>query len=645
MLLVTMVRALNNSPIAIMLTKEQPSPEALNVFPTSTPGVSTRVTGITNRAQKYSVNQYDVEVILAFIQSREIAIPEIQRPFVWDASKVRDLMDSLYKGFPIGYLIAWKNPNVRLKDGSLSEGKRVLIDGQQRVTALTVAILGQRVVDQEYRRVQINIAFNPIKEQFEVQNPAILKDSSWLPNIAELFRSDLDIFKVVGDYCAKNPAIAQQEVFNRVQRLQQIKNKQLGLIELDADLDIETVTEIFIRINSKGTVLSQADFAMSKIAANEANHGSHLRKCIDYFCHLSIAPEFHEQIRDRDSEFAATPDFQRMAWLRHENDHLYDPGYSDVLRVAFTSEFERGKLSDLVSLLSGRNFEAKTFEERIAEQSFARLHQGVQNFSNETNFKRFVMILRAAGFADASLIRSQNAVNFAYILFLKLRANNVAPDKIESAVPRWFVMSILTGRYSGSPESSFDFDIKQIAKRSIDDVLRDREAADLSEAFWSASLVQDLQTSVASNPNFLVFLAAQIRSGDKGFLSKEISVHDLVTHKGDIHHIFPKDYLKKNGLGKAAYNQVGNYAYMQSEINIRLGNRPPKEYFEGLQEQCAGGQLKYGSINTIEVLTDNLRMNAVPQSILNYDVNNYEMFLSERRQLMARKIRDYYFSL
>jgi len=600
---------------------------------------------MTSPSQKYSVNQYHIEVILAWIQSREIAIPEIQRPFVWDASAVRDLMDSLYQGFPIGYLIAWKNPNVRLKDGTVSEGKKVLIDGQQRVTALTAAILGQRVVDKEYRRVRINIAFNPIKEQFEVQNPAILKDSSWIPDIAELFRTDLDIFKLVGDYCAKNTGISQQEVFNRVQRLQQVKGKQIGLIELDADLDIETVTEIFVRINSKGVMLSQADFAMSKIAANEEYQGSHLRKCIDYFCHLAIAPEFYEQIRDRDPEFAATPDFQRMAWLRHENDDLYDPGYSDVLRVSFTSEFQRGKLSDLVSLLSGRNFETKTFEEQIAEQSFARLRQGVENFSNETNFKRFIMILRAAGFVDSSLIRSQNAVNFAYILFLKLRAAGVPPQKIESAVPRWFVMSILTGRYSGSPESSFDFDIKQVATRSIDDVLHDHEAAELSEAFWSASLVQDLQTSVASNPNFLVFLAGQIRSGDKGFLSKEISVHDLVTHKGDIHHIFPKEYLKKNGLGKADYNQVANYAYMQSEINIRIGNRAPKEYFAGLREQCAGGQLKFGSINSTEVLSANLRMNAVPESIFNYDLNEYETFLSERRRLMAAKMREYYFSL
>lgn len=129
-------------------------------------------------AQKYSVNQHLIETLLSWVKSGEIAIPEIQRPFVWDATKVRDLMDSLYQGFPVGYIIAWRNPTVKLKDGSLAEGKKVLIDGQQRVTALTAAIAGQQVVNQDYQQVRIRIAFHPIEERFEVSNPAIEKDKN-----------------------------------------------------------------------------------------------------------------------------------------------------------------------------------------------------------------------------------------------------------------------------------------------------------------------------------------------------------------------------------------------------------------------------------------------------------------------------------
>ena len=148
------------------------------------------------------------------------------------------------------------------------------------------------------------------------------------------------------------------------------------MIELAEDLDIETVTEIFIRVNSAGAELSQADFAMSKIAANETYGGNMLRKAIDYFCHLAVAPDFLARIEKGDKAFAASEFFPQMRWLKDVNDDIYDPTYTDMLRVAFTSEFGRGKLQDLVALLSGRNFETKQYEEAIAEESFARLKTG-----------------------------------------------------------------------------------------------------------------------------------------------------------------------------------------------------------------------------------------------------------------------------
>ena len=331
--------------------------------------------------QKYSVNQHLIETLLTWVKSGEIAIPEIQRPFVWDSSKVRDLMDSLYQGFPVGYVIAWRNPNVRLKDGTLSEGKKILIDGQQRVTALTAALLGEYVIDKTYQRVKIKIAFNPILEKFEVQNPAILKDSSWIPNIAEAVSGEISILKLVRNYLAVNPEVDEDLVERAFTNLINIPKKQIGIIELSHDLDIETVTEIFIRINSKGVVLSQADFAMSKIASNTEYQGNVLRKAIDYFCHLAISPEFYKHIVDNDPDFAKTDFFAKMQWLKSENEDLYDPEYTDLIRVAFTSQFNRGRLSDLVSLLSGRNFETRSFEDSIAEQSFEKLKQGVFNFS------------------------------------------------------------------------------------------------------------------------------------------------------------------------------------------------------------------------------------------------------------------------
>lgn len=594
------------------------------------------------KTQKYAVNQYLIESVLSKVREGEIAIPEIQRPFVWDASQVRDLLDSLYQGFPVGYLIAWRNPDVKLKDGTTASGKMILIDGQQRITALTAAVLGQPVVNKEYRKVRISIAFHPIEERFEVSNPAITKDAAWISDVSALVGGEVDLFDAVEKYLADNPSADKSKVKDNLRNLADIAKKQIGLIELSHDLDIETVTEIFIRINSKGTVLSQADFVMSKIAADLRYGGQQLRKCIDYFCHLAVAPEFYGFIKENDTEFAATAYFQKMAWLRNENNDIYDPSYNDLLRVAFTSEFGRGKLSDLVSLLSGRNFETKNYEETIAEASFAKLNEGVLDFINESHFKRFVMIIKSAGFITSAMIRTQGALNFAYTVYLRLRAQGVHDGQIESLVRRWFVMSVLTGRYSGAAETQFDQDIRQIAAGDFTDILTKVEQAELSPAFWEVGLVQQFETSGTSSPFFWVFVAAQVRANDKGLLSKDITVRELNSHLGDIHHIFPRDLLKKAGLTRSQYNQIANYAYTQEEINIKVGNKPPRSYFADIQAQCSGGHLKYGAIADMNTLCANLAANCVPEEIMDMDVEQFEDFLKRRRELMANKVRGYY---
>lgn len=592
--------------------------------------------------QKYSVNPQPIETILAWVKSGDIAIPEIQRPFVWDSSKVRDLIDSLYQGYPVGYIISWRNPNVRLKDGSVSEGKRILIDGQQRVTALTAAVLGQKVINKNYKRVKIQIAFNPIEEKFEVLNPAIGKDKKWINDIHPIITNEIDIFDARENYCNINPDVDSKKIGRILQTLQSIIKNQIGIIELAGDLDIEKVTEIFIRINRQGVELSQADFVMSKIAANDEYGGNILRKCIDYFSHLAVAPEFYNNITELDKDFVKTEYFPKISWLKNENDSLYDPSYKDVLRVAFTFKFERGRLSDLVSLLSGRNFETRGFEEQIALDSYSKLKEGVVGFINETHFKRFVMIIKSAGFIDEKLIRSQNALNFAYVLYLKLKEQNYNSALIEKYVQKWFILSILTGRYSGSPESIFDYDIKNTASRDFGDYLRDVESARLSDAFWTAELIQRLNTSVASSPVFNVFLAAQCKLNDRGFLSKSITVKDLIEQRGDVHHLFPKEYLKKFGLQRGQYNQVANYVYTQSEVNIKIGKKAPSDYFAEIREQSNGGELKYGGITEMNDLLQNMKENCIPTSIFDMKFEDYQDFIIERRELIAKKIRDYY---
>jgi len=592
--------------------------------------------------QRYSVTPHPIETLLTWVKSGEIAIPEIQRPFVWDATKVRNLLDSLYQGYPIGYLIAWRNPTVKLKDGTPSAGKRILIDGQQRITALTAALLGWGVLTKDYATVRIRIAFHPVEQRFEVSNPAILKDTAWIADVAELFLPDTRMLQITRDYAAANPGVGEDAIFNTLEKLRKIVNNNVGIIDLAEDLDIETVTEIFIRVNSAGAELSQADFAMSKIAANEKFGGNVLRKAIDYFCHLAGAPEFFNQIEKVDRAFATSEFLPKMRWLKDRKDDIYDPTYTDMLRVAFTSEFQRGRLQDLVALISGRNFDTKQYEEVVAEESFGRLKSGILNFINQTHFERLTMILRSAGFVTNDLIGGRNAVNFAYILYLRGRTEKLPAAELEHLIRCWYAMSMLRGRYAGSPETAFDLDIRQVQAHGLSSYVAAVIAAELPESFWTGMLPQLMETSSSISPYFLAYQAAQVKLGDKGFLSRDITVLDLLKNRTDVHHVYPRNYLKQQGLARGRYNQIANFVLTQSEINIAIGDRAPAAYLHDLAEQCAGGAKKYGGISDLEEMRSNFRMNSMPESLLAGEVPEYEDFLQERRNLMGRKIKTWF---
>lgn len=592
--------------------------------------------------QRYSVTPHPVETLLTWVKSGEIALPEIQRPFVWDSTKVRNLLDSLYRGYPVGYLISWRNPTVKLKDGTHSAGKRILIDGQQRVTALMASLLGLEVLTRDYETARIRIAFHPVEERFEVRNPAIAKDKAWIDDVSILFASDVFLGDVIDQYVAKNPDADRAVVGRIIERVAKITNNHVGLIELAENLDIETVTEIFIRVNSAGTELSQADFAMSKIAVNETYGGNELRKAIDYFCHLSVAPEFYSKIEKGDPTFAASGFWPKMKWLKDVNEDLYDPTYTDMLRVAFTSEFGRGRLQDLVALLSGRNFETREYEEAIAEASFAKLRTGIEAFMSKTHFDRLTMILRSSGFLTSDLIRSQNAVNFAYILYLRGRKAQVPADDLERLVRRWYAMSILTGRYAGSPETAFDVDIRQIEAQGVAAYVEAVIGNELADTFWTGMLPQLMDTSSSTSPYFIAYQAAQARLGDKGFLSTDITVRDLLLNRGDKHHVFPRKHLKGKGLSRGRYNQIANFVIAQSEINIAIGDKAPERYFSEIAEQVSGGQKRYGGITDPDRLRENYEQNCLPECLVRGEVPSYDGFLAERRRLMALRIKHWF---
>lgn len=597
--------------------------------------------------EKFTLMQYSVHAILGLIDAEDFVIPEIQRPFVWKRSQVRDLIDSLYNGYPTGYIITWKNPDVKTKDGGKANGKKVLIDGQQRVTALMAAISGKEVLDDDFNKERIKIAFNPLTEdetkRFAVQDASHLKDKKWIPDIAVLFSASFKQRTFENEYAKNNPDVDLDELSDTLTKVKGIANRQIGVIELDATLDIDEVTEIFIRINSKGTPLSQSDFVMSKMAADAVHNGSLMRKTVDYFCHLAVKPDFYSHLVN-DKEFQDSKYADKIKWLASDYDDIYDPDYGDMLRVSYMHQFRRGKLADLVSLLSGRDFVTKEFRDDIVEESYKKLDDGIMNFINKYHFSQFIMAIKGAGFVSSKLLNSRMTLDFAYTLYLMLLDDpEVQNAQIKRYVQKWFVLSTLTSRYIGSPETQMDRDMRNIGEKGFLKFLAEVEASALSESFWDVTLPQYLETSSINSPAFNIFLAAQINRNCNSLLMRGTKISDLITISGDVHHIFPKAYLKKNGVtSKTKYNQVANYIYLDTQVNKAISDDAPATYFKKVKKQCETKDIVLGNIATDEILLENLRENGIPNNIFEMTAENYDDFLQERRMLMAKFIQEYY---
>ena len=595
---------------------------------------------------KFSLNQTPISTILAWVESGAIAIPEIQRPFVWMSWQVRDLMDSLYQGYPVGYIITWQNPDVKLKDGSTSQGKRILIDGQQRITALRAAISGLNVVDKKYKKRRIAISFNPLTEEFRTRTSSTERGKEWISDIAEVMVNGYDTLTFVDEYVARNPGTTRQEINSRLNLLIQIKNKQIGEIQLSPSLDINIVNEIFVRINASGVNLSNADFAMSKIAVYEKDPGDEmgmrLRKFIDYFAHLSAAPDQFKDIAQNDTEFAKTDYFAKIAWLKNETDDLYDPTYNDIIRVVGLTQFARGKLGDVVSLLSGRNFETRQDEKEIADLSFQKLEKGLYQFTNENKFKQFVQnILRGSGYDEPNMLIARNAVNYAYAMYLRLLDIGENHADANSLVRRLLAISLMTGRHSGSFETQFEQDIKRI--QSTGDMAKfvaTLEEQELSDIFWNSTLVDEFDKPTTNNPFWHMFIAAQNKLLKQSFLSKNNIARDLATD--DIHHIFPKNYLVKHGYDKSKYNRIANFVHLRNDINISVSDLAPREY---LGDILSGGNNHHSDIVNEAEMINNFEDNAIPKILLQAEVDDYDEFLRQRQVLMAEMVREYYKTL
>lgn len=582
--------------------------------------------------KNYHVDNVTIEEILGWIKQGKIGLPEMQRPFVWSTAKVRDLIDSLYNGYPIGYIVTWQNPTVGLKNESSSNNKEIIIDGQQRLTALKAALSGEKVVSQQYITKRIKISFKPSTGEFNTLNSAIEKDPLWINDISDIFKSDFNSYSYVTDN-AKKLGMAPEDLGATLQKLLAIRQSEIGDIKLGYNLSIGAVTDIFNRINSKGVSLSSADLAMSRLSADTIHGGNNLRKQIEYFVQLLNDPNLLENIVKFDSDFANTKEFNQIKWIASEINPIYKPRYADILHLILATSFKRGKLSDMVSLISGRNFEARNYSEEGMKANYAKMQAGATLVFNKSNFQRYLLILRDMGMRNSGKLGlvGHGVFNFGYILFLYLhRSTNLSQEKIASYLKRWIIMSALTGRYSGSSETITESDLKMISRDAnpinvLDDIL-DRE---MNDSFWNGTLPNMLRVQSTQASSWRIFQMSQIYGKDTAWLAKDTSTETVMLEEGNIHHIFPQAYLRKNGFSKGDINQIANYVWVTQPKNLEISDKAPKDY---LSDE-----------NIIEFMSEtNNRENAIPEEIVDYDFHNYSDFLNQRRHLMAKKMREFY---
>ena len=595
------------------------------------------------RADNYKITQYSVSSILGYVENSQIAIPEIQRPFVWKGEEVRALINSLYEGYPIGYLIVWQNSQVRVRNFGKGGTKKILIDGQQRVTALMAALLGKEVLDEQYQSHRIRIAFNPLagkgEERFAVCDTKHEEDSRWIPDISIFFRRDFSFRQFEKEYKEANPDEDFTLLEESVDTLKEIVKHQVGVIELSFLLDIDVVSEIFIRINLQGKPLNQEDFVMSKISVNEQYGGDYIRNCIDYFCHLLREPSFYQVLQQNETEFFNSEYGKALTWCQNEEQSLYIPSYADVLKVVLISYFGKTRIGDLVHLLSGRDGEKKIFSKKeiskkVSEEAFEKLGAGVKAFVCEENFQGFQKALKKAGYSCSRLLYSQSVLNYCYAMYLLMYRQGIGEKERESLLSKWITMAMITGHYQSGGESTVQKDYANAQEEGFASYLAQIEELKLTDEFYNNILSEKFTSTTARTAPFLAYVATQCARGVHSLYS-DVTIEELYKNKTESYQILPKAYLAKCGYKtREIYGQVANLTYISKETKDIIRKKSPVDYKEDLEKAIG-----------IEKIRTSLKENGLAETIFTANETDVIQILDDRRRQMALEIRDFYKTL
>jgi len=572
----------------------------------------------------FKKTDYSLNKLIEDIAMGDIGLPELQRPFVWPNIKVRDLFDSMYKGFPVGYLLFWSNGAAEhghhIGIGRKQQPARLLvIDGQQRLTSLYAVMKGVPVKRVNFKEELISIGFNPLTEEFVVADASTPKDPQFIPNISVVWSTNTDIFQVADNYLERLGSYREitpddkTRIRASIQYLANLKNYPFTALELSSSMDEEQVSDVFVRINSKGTSLNQADFILTLMSV----FWDEGRKELEEFCRSSRQP----------STAGPSP-----------FNYFLQPDPADLLRVAVALAFRRARLQYVYLILRGKDLETGEFSDERREQQFITLREAQNHVLNVQNWHDFMKVLVKAGFRSNRFVTSKTGLIYTYALYLiGQKYFKIDRFSLRNLMACWFFMQALTGRYTSSPETAMEADLARL--REVSDGqgfinLLGRVIADtLTEDFWSITLPNDLATSTAHSPSLFAYYAS-LNLLDARVLFSPMKVSELMdpAAKGyraplERHHLFPKAYLAKQGISQTREtNQIANYALVEWPDNQDILDDPPADYVPAYEARFNEDELKKMHY-----------WHALPEDWQNMD---YQHFLESRRKLMAKVIRD-----
>lgn len=571
---------------------------------------------------------YDLNSLVKYIELGEIGLPDIQRPFVWKNTKVRDLFDSMYRGYPVGYLLLWKNGSAADRtigvDSKQKHPSLVIVDGQQRLTSLYAVIKGVKVVRDNYESEKILIAFNPLEQRFEVADAATLRDKTFIPDISTVLNGEAGIFKVHREYVVGLRSVREicdeeiKQIEDSIVKLQSLLTFPFTALELAADISEENVSDVFVRINSRGTPLNQADFILTLMSVFWDTGRAELER----FCRDARTPA-----KDATSPF----------------NHLIEPDPDQLLRVSVGVGFKRARLRHVYSILRGKDLETGHFGEDRRGKQFDVLKNAQARSLDIQYWHDFLSCIRLAGFRNKRMISSNNNLLFSYVLYLIGRTEyGVEEFTLRKTIAQWFFMSAVTGRFTSSPETAMEFDLARLrgatdAEQFVSRLQHVCEVT-LTRDFWDVTLPNDLATSSPRSPSLFAYHAALVLIDAPVLFSaaKVADQLDPAIHAKrpmiERHHLFPRRHLTAMSISATREtNQIANYAYVEWIDNVKISDQAPAKYVPQLKQ-------RFSALDLARMY----HCHALPED---WELMEYKPFLEKRREMIAQIVYQAYLKL